>query len=149
MTTVVTNYSTAGQAARLAGITRKALRVYESHGLLTARTRTPSGYRLFAPDEVEILRFIRRAKSLGLSLTEIREVLALQRSGLQPCNHVVDLLDTHLAQIEIQIGELERLRNTLHAARSAAEEVARAGGDALVCRIIEHVSADRGPSECG
>lgn len=128
---------TVGQAAELAGTTRKAIRIYESKGLLPAPERTEAGYRLFTAGDVEVLRFIRRAKSLGLSLAEIGEVLDLQRGGAQPCGHVIALLDEHLAQIEKTLRELRRLRDTLRSARRAADEVRLTGGDPVVCRIIE------------
>lgn len=130
-------FCTVSEAARLAGTTRKAIRVYEAKGLLPAPGRTEAGYRLFTAEDVEVLRFIRQAKSLGLSLAEIGDVLDLQRGGARPCGHVIGLLDAHLAQIEKAMKELRRLRDTLRSARRAADEVRHYGGDAVVCRIIE------------
>jgi DNA-binding transcriptional MerR regulator len=128
---------TVGEAARRAGVTRKAIRVYESRGLLPAPERTSGGYRLFTDGDVAVLQFIRRAKSLGLSLSEIAEVLDLQRGGAQPCGLVIGLLDGHLAQIERTLAELGALRESLLAARDTAEESMRAGQEAVFCRIIE------------
>lgn len=130
-------YCTVGQAARLAGTTRKAIRVYESKGLLPAPERTEAGYRLFTAEDIAALRFIRQAKTLGLSLAEIGDVLNLQRGGAQPCGHVIALLDEHLAQVEKTLKELRGLRDTLRSARRAADLVRLAGADAAVCRIIE------------
>jgi DNA-binding transcriptional MerR regulator len=130
-------YCTVGQAARFAGTTRKAIRIYESKGLLPAPERTEAGYRLFTAEDIEILRFIRQAKALGLSLAEIGDVLDLQRGGARPCGHVITLLDSHLAQIETTLKELRQLRDTLRSARRAADQVRLNGGDAVICRIIE------------
>lgn len=128
---------TVGEAARRAGVTRKAIRVYESRGLLPPPARTSGGYRLFTDEDVAVLQFIRRAKSLGLSLTEIAEVLELQRGGAQPCALVIGLLDAHLAQIERTLAELRALRESLLAARDTAQESLRSGQEAVFCRIIE------------
>lgn len=128
---------TAGQAAEEAGVTRKALRVYEEKGLLPPPGRTLSGYRLFTAEDVAVLRFIRQARTLGLALAEIGEILGLQRTGTQPCGHVIGLLDAHLAQIERTMADLRALRSTLRAARRSADEARLSGADAVVCRIIE------------
>lgn len=128
---------TAGQAAQKAGVTRKAMRVYEEKGLLPTPERTSAGYRLFTAEDVSTLRFIRQAKTLGLSLSETGDILDLQRGGAQPCTQVISLLDIHLAQVEENLRELRQLRDTLRLARRSADHVRQAGGDAFVCRIIE------------
>lgn len=55
-----------------------------------------AGYRLFAHDGIAVLRFIRQAKTLGLTLAEISDIHSLQRGGAQPCGRVTPLLDTHI-----------------------------------------------------
>lgn len=135
--TIGDTYCTVSEAARQAGTTRKAIRIYESRGLLLQPERTDAGYRLFTAEDVEVLRFIRRAKSLGLSLTEIGEILDLQRGGAKPCGHVITLLDQHVAQIEATVTELSRLLDTLSAARKTADDVRRSGNDGVICRIIQ------------
>ncbi|MEV8311669.1 MerR family transcriptional regulator [Streptomyces flavidovirens] len=126
-----------GQAAEQAGVTRKAIRTWENKGLLPPAERTEAGYRLFTADDIAMLRFIRQAKTLGLTLAEIGDILDLQRCGAQPCGRVTQLLDTHLAQIDRTLTELGQLRTALLAARRTAETARRSGGDAVVCRIIE------------
>ncbi|MEV5450338.1 heavy metal-responsive transcriptional regulator [Streptomyces sp. NPDC052535] len=137
MTITEPDVYTVSQAARQAGVTRKAIRIYETRGLLPPAERTQAGYRLFTADDIAILRFIRQAKTLGLTLAEIGDILDLQRGGAQPCGRVTQLLDTHLAQIDRTLAELRQLRRSLLAARRTAEQTRRAGGDAVVCRIIE------------
>jgi len=75
---------TIGQAAKAAGVTRKAVRVYEARGLLPAPDRSTAGYRLYDPHDVELLAFIRRARTLGLHLDDIRDVLAIRDGGTPP-----------------------------------------------------------------
>ena len=127
---------TVGRAAALTGLTPKAVRLYERKGLLPEAERTESGYRLFTADDLDVLHFIRRAKALGLTLDEIKDVLDLQRGGEQPCKRVNAMLDAHITEIDRKIADLRRLRRCLLTARRAATTARRAGQDAVICRII-------------
>jgi DNA-binding transcriptional MerR regulator len=127
---------TVGQAAKRIGVSAKAIRLYESRGLIPEVRRSESGYRLFDETDLGILRFIRQARSIGLGLDEIKDVLALQRSGQQTCGRVVALLDDHIAEIDRTLADLYALRATLNDARAAAySEDGRDG--AVVCHMIE------------
>ncbi len=128
---------TIGRAARQAGLTPKALRLYEAQGLLPPTKRTQAGYRVYTDEHIAILRFIRQARSLGLHLDEIREILALQRQGGQPCEKVISLLATRIHQIDRTIADLASLRNALAQARDSASAAIRSGAEAAVCCIIE------------
>lgn len=135
---------TVGKAAERAGVSRKAIRLWEAKGLLPAAERTEAGYRLFDEADLDVLLFIRRAKALGLTLEEINDILDLQRGGAQPCGRVTQMLDAHIEQIDHTMAELRQLRHALVTARRTADETRRAGGDAVVCRIIE-ASPETGP----
>lgn len=128
---------TVGQAARRSGLTPKAIRLYESRGLLRPAERTESGYRTYSPRDVEVLRFIRRAKNLGLRLEEIKEIIELERGGAQPCGKVLELLGAHIREIDRTVTELRALRKVLVWVRDAAAASDRRGEQAVVCRIIE------------
>jgi DNA-binding transcriptional MerR regulator len=128
---------TVGRIAAATGLSPKAVRLYETHGLIDPPERTAAGYRTYTDDAVPVLGFIRQAQALGLSLKEIKDILDLQRSGEQPCGLVTDLLDRHLADIDRRIADLEALRATLRQARAQADQAADRGDEALVCRIIE------------
>lgn len=128
---------TVGTAAEAAGVSAKAVRLWEFKGLLPPAARTEAGYRLFTDDDLGVLRFVRQAKALGFTLTEIKDVLDLQRHGTTPCVQVIELLDTHIAQIDRTLTELRQLRRSLTGARRTAREGQRRGEDAVVCRIIE------------
>jgi MerR family copper efflux transcriptional regulator len=127
---------TVGQAAKRIGISPKAIRLYEQRGLLPSVARSDSGYRLFDETDLGILMFIRRARAMGLGLDEIKDVLALQRSGQRTCGRVVDLLDAHIAEIDRALADLYALRTTLTNARAAANS-GDCNDGAVVCRIIE------------
>lgn len=126
---------TVGQAARAAGLTRKAVRLYEARGLLSPAKRSSAGYRLYDDSDIELLIFIRRARALDMSLADISTVLAAREVGGPPCEVVRGLLDARVADIDTTIDELLRLRATLIACRHLAET----GADeaTAVCPIIE------------
>lgn len=128
---------TIGQAAQAAGLTRKAVRLYEAKGLLPAAERSPAGYRLYSQSDVELLTFIRRARALGLHLDDIGEVLAIRQGGNAPCATVRELLDARIAEIDAAVTDLLALRQTLIHSRQAA---GRAGAGA-VCSIIEDTAS--------
>ena len=129
--------TTVGQAARRTGLTQKAIRLYETRGLLPPPERTESGYRTYSQPDIELLRFIRRARSLGLRLDEIKKIIDLQRDGTQPCSKVLQLLGAHIQEIDRTISDLRALRRALVQARDAADASDRRGDAAVVCRIIE------------
>lgn len=132
---------TVGAAASKVGVSAKAIRLWESHGLLPPAERTPAGYRIFSDDDLGVLRFIRQAKALGLTLPEIKDILELQRGGAAPCDRVTELLDAHVREIDRTIADLRELRRTLTAARGAARDSKRRGEHAVVCHIIETTPA--------
>lgn len=140
---------TVGSAAEQTGLSAKAIRLYERKGLLAEAERTEAGYRLFTPDDIAVLHFIRRAKTLDLGLEEIKDILDLQRGGEQPCQPVTAMLDTHLADLDQKLADLRRLRDSLRNARRAAATARRDGNPAVVCQIIESAPASPalGPGE--
>lgn len=101
---------TVGEAARRAGVSPNAVRLYEARGILPPAARTESGYRTYSDHEVELLRFVRRARALGLRLEEIGRILDLQRQGAQPCDTVVRLLERHISDIDRTMADLKALR---------------------------------------
>ena len=82
-----------GEIAEVTGLTVKSIRYYELLQLMPEAPRTESGYRLYGQDAVQRLLFIKKAKRLGLSLDEIRDILALHENQQAPCVHVMALLD--------------------------------------------------------
>jgi DNA-binding transcriptional MerR regulator len=129
---------TAGKAAARAGLTRKALRVYEAKGLLAQPERTTAGYRLYSADDIAVLTFIRQARTLGLHLDDIAEILTIHRRGTSPCAAVLDLIDTRVAEITAAIADLRALRRTLLHARAAGDCPCPTE---QVCAIVEHPPA--------
>ena len=128
---------TVGQAARQTGLTPKAIRLYEARGLLAPAERTDSGYRAYAQRDIDVLCFSRRARNLGLRLTEIKDIIGLEDGSMTRCAHVLHLLDAHIAEIDRAVTDLESLRKTLSTMRDAASNTLPQGEPAAVCRIIE------------
>src|SRR5574341_982964 len=101
---------TIGRLAQLTGIETKTLRYYDRVGLVRPGARTAARYRLYSEEAADRLDFIRRAKALGMSLADIRRILAVRDEGLAPCQHVLDLVTHNAAKLETQIRHLESLR---------------------------------------
>lgn len=132
---------TIGDLAGRAGVTAKAVRYYERIGLLPRPDRTSSGYRRYGEDDLVRLRFVGKAKQVGLSLEEIRGILAISGKGSDPCPHVVGLLDQHIASIDGTLAQLSELRGQLARLRDESERATRG----RVCGIIEHATLERAP----
>ncbi|MEU8834892.1 heavy metal-responsive transcriptional regulator [Streptomyces sp900116325] len=137
-----------GDLATASGLTTKTIRFYEQTGLLPAPPRTPGGYRDY-PEQTEArLAFIRDAQGAGLTLAEIRSVLALRDGGQAPCEHVAVLIDQRLADIERRMAELAKTRDALRglARRAAATDPATCGQDKICTIFGTPESPDAGPS---
>jgi Cu(I)-responsive transcriptional regulator len=102
-----------GEAASKSGVSAKMIRYYESIGLIPAVARTDSGYRLYSPDDVHTLRFIRHARDLGFSVEQIGELLALWRDRSRASAAVKRLALEHVAALERKIHELRSMAETL------------------------------------
>jgi DNA-binding transcriptional MerR regulator len=102
-----------GETADAAGMTAKTLRFYEDRGLLPTADRTANGYRDYGQDALRRLDFIRRARTAGLTLAHIQDILRLRDSGDAPCTHVRDLLASRLSELDARITELIALRSTV------------------------------------
>lgn len=112
-----------GEVADVSGTTTKTLRFYEGQGLLPPADRTTGGYRDYTPDVVSRLDFIRRGRTAGLTLAQIRQVLDIRDGGGAPCEHVKDLLTARLDALDHQISDLQNLRETVAVLRETATTV--------------------------
>jgi DNA-binding transcriptional MerR regulator len=104
---------TIGRLGALAEIAPKTLRYYDRVGLVRPTARTPAGYRVYSEEAEQRLRFIRQAKALGMSLADIRRILAVRDEGAAPCQHVQTLVRQNLSKVEGQIAQLQRLKTDL------------------------------------
>ncbi|MGH8925116.1 MAG: heavy metal-responsive transcriptional regulator [Acidimicrobiia bacterium] len=128
-----------GELGRQVGVDPPTIRFYESVGVLPDPERTPAGYRTYRPADADRLRFVALARSLGLALDDIREILGLRDRGETPCVYVRDLLDRQADAVEQRIGELERLAGELRRLRELARTLPdMAAGEPCVCHILQH-----------
>ncbi|HLB29238.1 MAG TPA: heavy metal-responsive transcriptional regulator [Dehalococcoidia bacterium] len=104
-----------GEVARQAGLSPKAIRFYEAQGLLAPPRRGENSYRLYPPESVLELRFIRRVQGLGLRLAEIKGILERRRRGEVPCGYTEQLLVAKIAELERQMEALLATRDRLRA----------------------------------
>lgn len=107
---------TRNQLAQRAQINLETVRFYEQEGLLVPPLRTAAGYRKFAEAAVDRLAFVKSAKALGFSLSEIRDLLIIQDEHANACVEVRDLLQNKLTIIRAKMAELERLEVQLSSA---------------------------------
>lgn len=126
-----------GEAAAAAGMTTKTLSFYEEQGLLPAPERAANGYRSYGEEALGRLEFIRRGRAAGLTLVQIRGILALRDRGQAPCRHVEDLLAQQLEELDAQLAELASLRAAVAGFhdRAAAGSPAACNPD-LVCSYL-------------
>lgn len=105
-----------GIVAKRIGLSIDAIRFYERNSLLPRPPRTQGGFRQYGETDVETLAFIRRVQSLGFKLSEIRGLLRLRSSRLQPCAPVRRQLEEKLVDVEHKLTDLQRLKRELRSA---------------------------------
>jgi DNA-binding transcriptional MerR regulator len=129
---------TIGELAGRTGCTPEAVRFYEREGVLPRPERRGGGrYRRYSAADVERVRFLKRARDLGFSLAEVRELMTLAASDPQrPCTEVDALARAHLTQVEAKIAQLTSLRNELRQVIEGCRGGLGIGG----CRILGALS---------
>jgi DNA-binding transcriptional MerR regulator len=135
-----------GELARATGLNTRTIRFYEQEGLLPDPQRTSSGYRVYGPQDVDLLEFIRKAKRLGFSLEEIKSILHLHDRREPTCLHVRSLLEEKLAQVDRVLEDLQKFRAEIVRLREEAGDLVDCrptGG--RICGIIEGASLGAGP----
>lgn len=108
-----------GELARRAGVTAKAIRFYERKGILPAARRAANRYRVYGDDAADVLRFVKQATGLGLTLAEVKDILVIRQGGRPPCRHVHQLLRDKAVELDRKLKDLvdvrERIRRSLAA----------------------------------
>lgn len=122
-----------GEIAKQFGLNPRTIRYYETMGVLPRAARTESGYRIYSPEAAERLGFIIRAKALGLTLEEVRQILSLHDKGVAPCVHTKDFIKHKVIEIDEKIAALLSLKKTLSRALKARFRE----HSAAFCPIIE------------
>lgn len=126
-----------GELAARSSLTVRTIRFYEQAGVLPEPERRPSGYRDYDDAALSRLRFVKAAQAAGLTLAEIREIIAIRDTTGSPCDHVVELLDAHTVDLDRRITELIALRDDVRRLRhrAASLDVGQCSA-AAVCQVI-------------
>ncbi|MCG6658290.1 MerR family transcriptional regulator [Halomonas campisalis] len=126
------------ELARQAGVTAETVRHYTREGLLHSERHSGNGYHLYTQADLERLRFIQRARTLGFGVAEIRDILDHADQGDSPCPMVRDLLASRLPEIHQRIAELQALAERMEQALDAWAEMPDGTPDGhSLCRLIE------------
>lgn len=121
-----------GELARITGVKSETIRFYEREGILVAPPRTRANYRDYGPVEEARLNFVRRARDLGFSMADIRELLDLSDDDSRSCRAVDTLARLHLGKVERKITILQALRDEMTRMIASCEQ-----GAVSECGIID------------
>jgi len=138
-----------GQAATASGISAKMIRYYESIGLIAPGQRSAAGYRKYGEADLHTLRFVRRGRSLGFSLEQLRELLSLWHDAGRASADVKAIALDHVRELDRRIVELTEMRDTLNHLAQACQ-----GDQRPDCPILQGLAtpADdlpaRAPTHC-
>jgi Cu(I)-responsive transcriptional regulator len=131
---------TIGKIAKSAGVGIETVRFYEKQGLLDPPQRTESNYRIFPEEEITKLRFIKRAKALGFSLVEIRDLLSLRHDPQATKADVKQRAEAKIKDIKQRIQDLKRMLKALESLSSTCD----GHGPVSECPILEALDSGKG-----
>lgn len=123
-----------GEVAKRAGVSIDTVRYYEKMKLLPKPARSSGGFRLFAPEHIERVRFIKQAQELGFSLEEIKGLVAT--GGAEECRNVRDLLKRKLSELDERLKAMKSFRRLLAQQLTACDEELKQHGDSACCPVL-------------
>ena len=133
-----------GEVAARSGVSLDTLRYYERRHLLPRAPRTEGGFRLFPPETIGRVRFIKQAQELGFSLDEIGELLTT--GGEAECRRVRDLLRVKLTELDERLKAMRQFRRTLASHLDACERELERHGAAACCPVVVEIKGgERSP----
>ncbi len=129
-------HHTIGQLAREAGVPTSTVRYYERRGLLRPDGRSDGNYRLYGPESLQRLRFVRSAQAAGFTLSDIAALLEFRDGDAAPCREVQDLIAARRGQVVEQIKHLKVVDRMLREWMKVCREAERSGR----CGVLEGIS---------
>lgn len=128
---------TIGQAAKKSGVSAKLIRHYESIGVTPKVSRTESGYREYSESDVQILRFVKRARGLGFDMKDIKKLVGLWHNKGRSSADVKNLCKTHIENLEQKMRELQTMADSLrHLSRNCQ------GDNRPHCPILNNLAGE-------
>jgi len=127
-----------GQAASASGVSAKMIRYYESIALIPPGRRSESGYRIYSENDLHALRFVKRGRTLGFSLDQIRDLLSLWQNKERASADVKRIALGHVDELNQRITELTEMRDTLQTLARCCK-----GNDRPDCPILQSLAGPR------
>ena len=127
-----------GQAAGATGVSAKMIRYYESIALIPPGRRSESGYRIYSENDLHALRFVKRARTLGFSLDQIRDLLSLWQDKQRASADVKRIALGHVGELTQRIAELTEMRDTLQTLARCCK-----GNDRPDCPILQSLAGPK------
>lgn len=125
------------ELAQKLDITPKTIRFYEDEGVIPKAKRADNNYRYYTEDDYKRLKFIKKARALGMSIEEIKKIFEIREKGNMPCCTVVSMLERHLIETEKKIQELTEFKNNLSNTIDKFKNNMNVGEKGEVCGLIE------------
>jgi Cd(II)/Pb(II)-responsive transcriptional regulator len=129
-----------GELAQAAQTQVETIRYYEREGLLPRAPRSEGNYRMYKPEHVERLAFVRHCRSLDMTLDEIRVLLHFKDEPQAECGDVNALIDEHIGHVAARIGELRQLEKKLKALREQCAGVREAEHCGILNELVQSSS---------
>lgn len=107
-------YMNIGEVSKLADVNSKMVRRYEDLGIIPKAGRSLSGYRQYSDKDVHILRFVKRARELGFSMKDIKQLVSLWRNKTRSSSQVKNIAMKHRTELEKKLKEIQAMVNTLN-----------------------------------
>lgn len=134
-----------GQLSQQTGVKTDTLRFYERKGLLPAPKRSENGYRVYDDAAISIVLFITRAKAVGFSLVEISELLSLRvDKAAHSCQEVKAVAESKLEKIDVQLLELQQMRQALQRISDACCGGAESATNCTILNALDNLPTDQG-----
>lgn len=103
-----------GEVADLSQVNSKSIRRYEELGIIPKAGRSLAGYRQYSMNDVHVLRFVKRARELGFSMKDIKQLVSLWRNKSRPSSQVKSIAKKHVDELEKKLAEIQGMLNTLN-----------------------------------
>lgn len=103
-----------GQVAAMSDVNSKMIRRYEELGIIPKAGRSLAGYRQYSEKDVHVLRFVKRARELGFSMKDIKQLISLWRNKSRPSSQVKNIALKHRMELENKLKEIQAMLNTIN-----------------------------------